>query len=81
MPHPSPPHPPVHTVTIFVNNREVAFRGREATGSEIKATAGLPTEFQLFLERGNHLERIQDDQVVELHPHMRFRAISGQDVS
>jgi Multiubiquitin len=68
-------------ITISVNNREVTLGDREATGAQIKDAAGVPADFQLFLEHGNRLEAIGDDQILKLHKHQSFRAVSGQDVS
>lgn len=69
------------TVTVFVNNREVELPDREVTGAEIKAAAEIPADFQLYIEHGNNLDLVADDQHIKVHPKQRFRAVSGQDVS
>jgi hypothetical protein len=69
------------SVTIIVNNRSVEMPDREATGSEIKQAAGVPSDFALFREHGGNLEPVADDETLKLHEHERFRAVSGQDVS
>jgi hypothetical protein len=68
-------------VTIFVNNRAVELPSREATGREIKDAAEVPADFTLYLEHGSNLTEVADDEVIKLHEHERFRAVSGQDVS
>jgi Multiubiquitin len=71
------------TITIEVNNREYIAPKLEMTGAEIKALAGVPLDFQLYLLHGDsqQLDPIADDMAVKLHEHERFRAVSGQDVS
>ncbi len=66
------------TVTIIVNNSEVTLPDREVTGAEIKQAAGLPLEFKLYSRKG---EEIANDVTIRIHPHEKFTAISGQDVS
>jgi hypothetical protein len=70
-----------HTITIFVNNREVQLEHGEATGAEIKNKAGVPQDFSLFIERGGNLDPVGDVETIKVHPNERFRAVSGQDVS
>lgn len=67
-----------HGVLIYVNNREVRMPGKEATGAEIKAQAGVPQDFKLYGPGG---EPIGDGRHIELREGERFTAISGQDVS
>jgi hypothetical protein len=69
------------TITITVNNRAVEMPDRAATGVGIKQAAGVPADFQLFREHGQHLDSVGDDESVKLHEGERFRAVSGQDVS
>jgi hypothetical protein len=77
---------PTKAITVTVNNREVLFQDREATGMEIKTTAigqGLPIQpdFALFEERGSNLKPIGDGETVKLHPNQRFRAVTPDDNS
>jgi len=65
-------------IVILVNRREVEIPDRDTTGAEIKAAAEVPPDFKLFDPQGNE---ISDDSPVHVHPHERFTAISGQDVS
>lgn len=69
---------PVKETTIFVNNRRVTMPDDHATGAEIKAAAGVPTDFKLYDEKG---KEIRPDETVKLKQDERFTAISGQDVS
>jgi hypothetical protein len=66
------------TITIVVNNSEVIIPDREATGAEIKQAAGLPLEFKLYDHKG---QEIGNETPIRIHPHEKFTAISGQDVS
>ena len=72
------PGKPKDHVTILVNNRPVKLDDDHATGSEIKAEAGLPGDFKLYDDKGRE---IGNDQRVKLKDGERFTAISGQDVS
>lgn len=72
------PGKPDGHVTILVNNRPVELDDDHATGSEIKAAAGLPEEFKLYDDKGRE---IANDERVKLKAGERFTAISGQDVS
>jgi hypothetical protein len=71
------------TVSIEVNNKAYEAPKEVLTGAEIKALAEIPPDFQLYLLHGesNKLEEIRNDEEVKLHKNMRFRAVSGQDVS
>jgi multiubiquitin len=64
--------------TILVNNRPVEIDGKEATGREIKAAAGVPESFKLYGPDGIE---IGDETAVKVHNKEKFIAISGQDVS
>lgn len=65
-------------LTVLVNNRPVEFDDDHATGSEIKAAAGLPGDFKLYDDKGHE---IANDKRVKLKDGERFTVISGQDVS
>lgn len=76
------------TTTIYVNRRPVEMHGRSATGAEIKIAADVPVDFKLYLVHGgprdggrDRLELVEDDQEVPLREGLRFRAVSGYDVS
>ncbi len=57
--------PGIH-VTVVVANR-YAFDTDAATGSEIKAKAGIPAGFDLYRRGRGGNESIGDDDSVELH--------------
>jgi hypothetical protein len=69
------------TITIYVNNRPVEIEHDDVSGAAIKAAAGVPADFTLFIERGGDLVAVSDDEQINVHPNERFRAVSGQDVS
>jgi hypothetical protein len=69
---------PSQTTTILVNNRSVTMPDDHATGFEIETAAGIPTDFQLFDDKG---KEVAPDKKVKLKEGERFTAISGQDVS
>lgn len=69
---------PVEETTVFVNNRPVTLPGDHATGAQITAAAGVPSDFKLYDEKG---KEIRSDEAVKLKQDERFTAISGQDVS
>lgn len=68
-------------ITILVNNQPVQIAKAEVTGLEIKTAAGVPADFTLYHRRGSHLDEIADAEVVKVHEHEEFVAVSGQDVS
>lgn len=72
---------PAKTVTVFVNNREVVLPDKEATGAEIKTAADIPLDFKLYVEHGNNLDPVDNNERIRVHQKERFRAVSGQDVS
>lgn len=69
---------PNQETTILVNNRDVTMPDDHATGAEIEAAAGVPSDFKLYDEKGHE---IAPDKKVKLKDGERFTAISGQDVS
>jgi hypothetical protein len=78
MPNAEHAKPNQKPIVITVNRREVQIPDRDTTGAEIKAAAEVPPDFMLFDPHGSE---IADGTVVHVHPHERFTAISGQDVS
>ncbi len=74
------------TVTVKVNNSDVTFSDRHATGSDIKATAivqGVQIEqtFNLFEIKGGRLKPVADNDRVSLHPNQEFTAVAPDDNS
>lgn len=75
-------------VTINVNGADVALPDHKTTGAAIKQaaiTAGVPIQhdFVLYARRGNSTEytKVDDDEVVTIHPGERFRAVAPDDVA
>lgn len=75
------------TIVVTLNNREVTFSDRKATGLEIKQTAisqqvPIQTDFALFEIKGHgNLKQVGDQELVVLHPHQEFRALAPDDNS
>jgi hypothetical protein len=74
------------TITVLVNNNPVAFNDHKVTGLKIKETAmnqGVPIQldFILYEVHGNSLKMIENDEIVTLHPHQEFRAVTPDDNS
>ncbi len=63
------------TFIVFVNNQQFETAEHQLTGSQIKALAGSPSDYELFLVHGDTTEPIGNDQVVHIHEKMHFRAI------
>jgi hypothetical protein len=64
-----------HEITIFINNKAFQTDKKEMTGLEIKALAGVPADYELFLEKGDQTVPVANNEVVHLHEKIRFRAI------
>jgi hypothetical protein len=77
----------VKVITVKVNNNPVEFRVHKATGAEIKATAiaqgvRIQPDFLLFEIRDHEpLKPIRDDETVNLHDGLKFRATAPDDNS
>jgi hypothetical protein len=69
-----------HEVEITVNNKSVTVP-LHTTGGEIKALAGLPPDFQLFVVRGDHEDEVGNDEKITATPRQRFMATSTLDPS
>lgn len=75
-------------VTISVNGADVTLDGHKTTGAAIKEAAiaaGVPIQpdFTLYARRGASTEytRVDDDEVVTVHPGEQFRAVAPDDVA
>jgi hypothetical protein len=64
-----------HTITFFVNNKPIETTEVELSGAAIKQLAGVPADYQLFEIRGQETVPVGDNQVVKIHPELKFRAI------
>ena len=74
------------TITVFVNEKPVAFSDHRATGMQIKEAAinqgvAIKADFNLFKIAGNDLKPIRNDEEVELHKEEKFRAVTPDDNS
>ncbi len=67
-------------VEITVNNRPVEVP-KETTGAEIKERAGVASDFQLFLIKGDEEIEIENDERIKVHKHMAFSATPTLDPS
>ncbi len=61
--------------TITVNNIPFETRDHQLTGAQIKALAGIPSDYELFEVRGTNSDPVADGQVVHIANHLAFRAI------
>ncbi len=61
--------------TIFVNNVAFTTHEHELTGTQIKALASIPSEYELFQVKGDHTVPVGNEEVVHIHEKMHFRAI------
>ncbi len=74
-------------IEIEVNNKQVTLHQREVTGYDIKVAAinqgvALELDFLLYIIRGQgQLDLVKDDEVVSVHEHESFRAVTPDDVS
>ena len=62
-------------ITIFVNNQPLRTNAHELTGLEIKALAHLPTDYELFVVKGEQSVPVANGEKVHLHEGEHFRAI------
>jgi len=85
--HPPPPQPAPHPIQIFVNGKPVSVYEKELTGLNIKEAAiaqgvQIQLDFVLFEDLSNGKQVIvKDEQVVKVHEHQRFEAITNDDNS
>ncbi len=61
--------------TIFVNNNPFTTHEHKLTGSQIKALANVPADYELFEVRGDQTIPVGNDQEVQIHEKLHFRAI------
>lgn len=64
-----------HEITIYVNNNPFKTPEKEPTGSQIKALAGVPPDYELFRVEGGKSVPVGNDERVKLHENEHFRAI------
>ena len=64
-----------HTFTIIVNNKEFTTEAHQLTGLELKSLAGIPADYELFLVHGGNSVPVANDELVNIHERIEFRAI------
>ena len=67
------PHP--HEFTVIINNQPFRTSEHTLTGLQIKALAGLPGDYELFLIRGAESVPVTNDEKTHIHEGIEFRAI------
>lgn len=68
-------------IEIFVNDTKVTFDTDDATGAQIKAKAGVPPDYSLYLRAEGSNEPIADTEEVELKPGQHFFSRPPSNVS
>ena len=64
-----------HEIKIFVNNQAFETATDDLTGTQIKALAGIPADYELFRVEGQNSIPVGNDQQLHLHENEHFRAI------
>lgn len=78
---------PKPDITITVNNSPVVLPQGQYTGHQIKQAAidqgasDVALDFVLSVQRGNHYDVVGDDDLIQIHPHLDFVAVTGDDNS
>jgi hypothetical protein len=70
-----PEHEHQPTFTVFVNNNEFQTSEHDLTGTQIKELASVPPDYELFEVKGDHTVPVGNEQAVEIHNNLHFRAI------
>ena len=61
--------------TVFVNNVAFTTHEHELTGTQIKALASVPADYELFQVRGDQTVPVGNEEVVHIHDKIHFRAL------
>ncbi len=64
-----------HEITIYVNNQPFETAEHSLTGTQIKALARIPPDYELFRVEGDKSIPVGNDERVRLHENEQFRAI------
>lgn len=76
------PSKPPHEIKITINGIKFSIEDGEYTGAQLKAIGGVPPGETLFLKHGQGNEvRIEDAEVVKVHPNMEFESSPDGGVS
>ena len=62
-------------IVIFIDGKEYKVEVESMSGAQIKALGGVPSDYQLFLERKGEDQPISDAQSVKLENGMHFFAV------
>lgn len=65
----------LHEHVIFIDGKQFKVDSDFLNGSQIKVLGGVPSDYQLFLERQGEDQAISDAQSVRLENGMHFFAI------
>lgn len=68
-------HEKKESFSIFVNNQQFKTSADELTGAEIKALAGVPSDYELFEVKGDQTLPVGDAQKIAIRNGLHFRAI------
>lgn len=60
---------------ILVNNQPFTTSEHRLSGSQIKALAGVPADYELFEVKGDKTVTVGDSQEAQIHQKLHFRAI------
>ena len=71
-----------HPIAIRIDNVVYEVQDRHQTGASLKALAGVPADYQLFLETpGAEPDRqIRDSEAIEVHAGEKFYAVPAGTV-
>jgi hypothetical protein len=68
-------------IKVFIDDKSYVFADDDVTGRDIKAKAGIPESYSLYLRRHGSNEPIRDDEVVELKEGEHFFSRPPSNVS
>lgn len=68
-------------VEVFIDGKPYHFESHDVTARQIKAKAGIPDNYSLYLRREGSNEPIADDEKVELHHGEHFFSRPPSNVS
>lgn len=68
-----PPHGAKHTIEI--DGKEYPVSEQTMTGAQLKALAGIASEYQLFLEQPGEDRSVGDNDSIKLNNSMKFYSL------
>lgn len=72
---------PPKQINIRINGATLTIDDGSYTGAQLKTLGNVPPNETLFLTHGSGEDRIEDDQVVKVHPNMEFQSAPDGGVS